>query len=269
MAARRTGGLWRSWLGPMGQTRRNEPWWPPPIHRPCPIPPPGTWSPTCLPQLQAPEPSCCSPSESGRGDQVVRVAHVGRAELQAGQTCPRVVPVPGAKRYRPSADIGSWCAALSPFAGIMPVTLLPAPTDEVLKPAESAVLPQTKRSCRSTQERGKKISENKRRTTTDLLAGSSTSGAGMVGALDHAAALSGERGQSSPHLLCRNACLINLSADRGSSSMAPSEWCSSSLFVSSQSHQSPGSSKLTHGHAMLSFPPLAIVVLACIRMGFQ
>src|SRR5947209_16491832 len=25
----------------------------------------------------------------------------------------------------------------------------------------------------------------------------------------------------------------------------------------------------THGHAMLSFPPLAIVLLACIRMGFQ
>jgi len=47
-----------------------------------------------------------------------------------------------------------------------------------------------------------------------------------------------------PLPLFSSACLISLGADRGSSSMAPSDWDSSSLFVSSQAHGSPGSSKL-------------------------
>ena len=61
-------------------------------------------------------------------------------------------------------------------------------TDELLKPAELAVLPQTNVPVVAAGT-GKKNQREQRRTTTDLLAGSSTSGTGMVGALDHAAAL--------------------------------------------------------------------------------
>jgi len=42
-AAHRTGGRWRLWQDRMGQTKRNGRWWPPPIHRRCPISPPGIW----------------------------------------------------------------------------------------------------------------------------------------------------------------------------------------------------------------------------------
>jgi hypothetical protein len=37
-------------------------------------------------------------SQSGRGDQALRAAHLGRAELQTRQTCARLVAVPGAQR---------------------------------------------------------------------------------------------------------------------------------------------------------------------------
>ncbi len=53
-----------------------------------------------------------------------------------------------------------------------------------------------------------------------------------------------ERGQSSPHHLFSSACLISLGRDRGSSSLARSEWCSFPFFASSPAHGSPGSSKL-------------------------
>jgi hypothetical protein len=66
----------------------------------------------------------------------------------------------------------------------------------------------------------------------------------MVGAPDHAAARFPSVERRSPYLLFSSACLINLGAERGSSSLAPSDWCSSSLFVSSQAHGSPGSLKL-------------------------
>src|SRR2546428_11965363 len=51
----------------------------------------------------------------------------------------------------------------------------------------------------------------------------------------------GERGQSSPHLLCCNACLNSLGVDRGSFSMARSDCCYALCFVSSLQHGSPGS----------------------------
>jgi hypothetical protein len=90
---------------------------------------------------------------------------------------------------------------------------------------------------------GEKNQRGTKSATTPVLAGSPSSGARMVGAVDHGSRAIGERGQSSPYLRFSSACLISLGADRGSSSLAPSDWYCSSLFVSSQAHGSPGSSK--------------------------
>ena len=64
----------------------------------------------------------------------------------------------------------------------------------------------------------------------------------------------GERGQSSPHLLCSNACLISLGEDRGSFSMAHSNECPFSCYASNQAHGLPDPSKCSSQACHASLP---------------
>src|SRR6266700_3925153 len=65
----------------------------------------ATTDPESLPDLTTWNRLAVSCRQFGRGDQTVRAAHVGRAELQAGQTRPRLVTVPGQKRHSHSTAL--------------------------------------------------------------------------------------------------------------------------------------------------------------------
>jgi hypothetical protein len=116
-------------------------------------------------------------------------------------------------------------------------------TEEALECSDPEASPPTSVPAASAGT-GEKNQRETKSATTCVLADGPASGARMVGAMDHGSREISERGQSSPYPLFSSACLISLGADRGSCSMAPSDWCSSCLFVSSQAHGSPGSSKL-------------------------
>ena len=175
--------------GPYGARHRwNGPWWPPPIHRRCLMPPPGTWSPTCLLP-----PSARQRNNGSLPASLEEVIRLYGLRMWVEQSYKQVKHTLGWSQYQVRSDT-SHSAALA--VGLLRFLLLlvsrrsshlqangrgtgdsePEASPPTSVPADAAGT-------------GEKNQRGTKSATTPVLAGSPSGGARMVGAVDHAAAL--------------------------------------------------------------------------------